>query len=127
MAAGALLYASASVASLVGCALHAFAGGAGLARPFYRKAAATGVRTQSFRYCWHFVTLSLAALAAGFAFMATSTDAAPLGVFLTASAAGYSALSVAIAQLERAPALKSPPTLIGAVIAAFGSAALLAR
>ncbi|NWG92382.1 MAG: hypothetical protein HXY21_07710 [Parvularculaceae bacterium] len=126
METGVVLYAAASAASLAGCGLHALAGGAMLARPFYRQAAASGVRTQSFRYCWHFVTFSLAMLAAGFAFLATSPDAAPLGIFLTASAAGSSALSIVIARAERALALASPPTLIGAVIAAIGAAALLA-
>lgn len=122
-----LLYAAASAATIASYALHAFYGGAWLARPFYRKAAASGVRTQAFRYCWHFVSMAVLAMGAGFAFLATEPLNAPFGLFLTASAASFSGLSVAVCAIEKAPPLKSPPTVLFALIAAIGGAALLAR
>lgn len=121
-----IFYGAASVAGFFTMSAHAFGGGALLARPFYEAAAVGGVRTQSFRFCWHFVTVSIAGVAAGFAHLATSPGNAPFGVFLTASAALWSALSVAVARIEDASPLKSPPTFLGALVAGFGAAALLA-
>lgn len=120
-----VLYAAASIASIASYALHAFGGGAWIARPFYRKASAHGVRTHAFRYCWHFISAALIAIGAGFAFLAVAPQHWPLGVFLTLNAVLFSALSVAVSRMEGAPALKSPPTTLFALIAALGLAALL--
>ncbi len=122
-----LLYAAASIASVASYALHAFGGGALMARPFYREAGARGVKTHAFRYCWHFVSAAILAMGAGFAFLATEPGNAPFGFFLTASAASFCGLSVAVSAIENAPALKSPPTVLFALIAAIGCAALLAQ
>ncbi|MFZ5617971.1 MAG: hypothetical protein ACOZAA_11715 [Pseudomonadota bacterium] len=127
MSTKALLYTAASLASLGSYALHAFAGGAWIARPFYREASAHGVRTHAFRYCWHFISAALIAIGAGFAFLAAAPQHWPLGVFLTISTAAYCILSIVIARIEKAPALKSPPTLLCALIAAIGAAALFAN
>jgi len=45
-----LLYAAAALASIASYAAHAFAGGALMARPFYRKASAQGINTHAFRF-----------------------------------------------------------------------------
>lgn len=126
MTAQAHFYAAASLASFASCALHAFGGGALMARPFYRKALAQGVSTHAFRYCWHFVTAALIAMGAGFAFLAVEPQHLPLGVHLTLSAVMFSGLSIAVSQIECAPALKSPPTTLCAIIAALGFSAILA-
>jgi hypothetical protein len=118
------LYAAAAVASLASAGLHAFAGGAIMARPFYRKAPVSGISTGPFRYCWHFVTVTLVAMAAGYAVLSQRPDLAPFGVYLTAQAMGVSALSFIVSGIEKAPPLKSPPAILGAIIAAFGLAAL---
>lgn len=125
MSAKALLYAAASLASLASYALHAFGGGASIARPFYRKASAHGVGTHAFRYCWHFISAALIAIGAGFAFLAVAPQHWPLGMFLTLNALVFSTLSIAVSRMEGAPALKSPPTTLFALIAALGLAALL--
>ena len=121
-----ILYAIAALASLVSYALHAFVGGALMARPFYRKASTHQVRTQAFRYCWHFVSVALVAMAAGFAALAVDPRQWFLGAFLTLTAAVGSGLSVLVAGMEKSPPLKSPPTTLFAIIAAFGLGALLA-
>lgn len=119
-----MFYAAAAIAGFTTCALHTFAGGAIMARPFYRKAAEKGVSTQAFRYCWHFVTVTLFATAIGFAFLAYRPDHAPFGVYLTANAFGFSALSFLVSNIEGAPPFKSPPAILGAIIGALGLAAL---
>lgn len=126
MSAQPLLYAAASAVSLASYALHAFGGGALMARPFYQKASAGGVPTQAFRYCWHFLSAALIAMSAGYAFLVAFPQQWALGAFLTASAACFSALSIIIARIERSPALRSPPTTLFALIAVFGATAITA-
>lgn len=121
-----MFYAAAAVAGFTTCALHAFAGGALMARPFYAKAAAHGIRTQAFRFCWHFISATLIAIGAGYAFLALEPQHWPLGVFLTASAAAYCALSIGVSIIEKSAPLKSPPTILCAIIASLGFAALAA-
>lgn len=121
-----ILYAAASLASLGACALHAFGGGAIMARPFYARAVAAGVSTHAFRFCWHFVTLVLFAMAVGFAFLIRQPDIQPFAIFLTAMALGVSALSFLVSKIESAPPLKSPPAILGAIIGALGFAAIIA-
>jgi hypothetical protein len=120
-----LLYAAAAFACVVSYAAHAFGGGALMARPFYRKAAAHNVSTHAFRYCWHFVSVALVAMAAGFASLAVDPRQWFLGAFLTLTAAVGSGLSVLVAGMEKSPPLKSPPTTLFAIIAALGCAALI--
>lgn len=120
-----ILYAAAAFASFVSYALHAFAGGALMARPFYRKASAQGINTQAFRYCWHFVSVALIAMAAGFAALAVDPGQWLLGAFLTLTAASGSGVSVFVAGIEQSPPLKSPPTILFAIVAALGCAALI--
>lgn len=75
-------------------------------------------------HCWHFVTVTLVAMAAGYAVLSHRPDLAPFGAYLTAQAIGISALSFIDSGIEKAPPLKSPPAILGAIIAAFGLAAL---
>ena len=119
-------YSSAAVASIASYALHAFAGGALMARPFYAKAAASGVRTQAFRFCWHFVSVALIALGAGFCFLVFRPDQWALGAMLTGMAAAFGVLSVAVSMIEKSNPLKSPPTTLCAIITALGAAGLAA-
>ncbi len=119
-----IFYAAATIAGFATCALHAFAGGAIMARPFYQQAAAGGISTHAFRYCWHFVTLALFATGAGFAFLTLQPQHAFFGVYLTANAFGFSALSFLVSNIEGAPPFKSPPAILGAIIGALGLAAL---
>lgn len=126
MYAQSMLFAAAAFASLASAALHAFGGGAVMARPFYRAATARGVATHAFRYCWHFVTLMLSATAGGYAFLAFRPDAVAFGAYLTVTAIGLSALGFIVSRIERAPPSKSPPAILGAIIGALGLAALLA-
>jgi len=121
-----ILYAAAALAGFATCALHAFAGGAIMARPFYGQAAEKGVSTHAFRYCWHFVTLALFATAIGFAFLAAQPQYAFFGIYLTANVLGFSALSFLVSKIEGAPLFKSPPAILGAIIGALGCAALAA-
>lgn len=118
------LYAAAAFASIASYALHAFGGGALMARPFYAKAAAADIRSQAFRFCWHFVSATLIAIGAGYAFLAFEPQHWPLGVFLTGSAAAYCALSIGVSLIEKSSPLKSPPTTLCAIIAALGAAGL---
>ncbi len=122
-----ILYAAAALACVVSYALHAFGGGALMARPFYRKASAHGINTQAFRYCWHFVSVALVTMAAGFAVLAVDPRQWFLGAFLTMTAVAGSGLSVVVAGMEKSLPLKSPPTTLFAIIAALGSAALFAN
>lgn len=126
MTAQSMLFAAAAFAGLASAALHAFGGGAMMARPFYRQAKAGGVATHAFRYCWHFVTLALFATAAGLAFLAVRPQHTFFGVYLTANAFGFSALSFLVSKIEGAPPLKSPPAILGAIIGVLGLAALAA-
>jgi len=121
-----LLYAAAALACVASYAAHAFAGGAMMARPFYRKASAQGINPHAFRYCWHFVSVALIAMAAGFAALAVDPAQWMLGAFLTLTAAAGSGLSVVVASMQKSPPLKSPPTTLFAIIAALGCAAMIA-
>jgi hypothetical protein len=122
-----MFYIAASIAALSSSGLHAFAGGAAMARPFYRQANASGINTHGFRYCWHFVTLVLTATSIGYAFLAVRPQFGFFGVYLTLTAFGISILSFAVSRIEGAAPLKSPPAILGAIIAILGCAALVAR
>ena len=72
-------------------------------------------------YCWHMVTILLAAMCAMFFYAAVALDARPLGIRLTVLAATFSLLCVAVALKGRVPPLRFPATSLFAAAALAGA------
>ncbi len=123
----AIFNAIASGVCAIGYALHAFGGGALMARPFYAKAPAAGIPAGAFRYCWHFVSVTLVAMSAGYLALVWHPGQSAPGILWTAMALSLCALAVIVSMIGKSSPLKSPPALIFAIVAAAGIAALAAR
>lgn len=121
-----LFYAAASAAALLSFAAHTFVGGRIIAARVLAGPAMAGRARLSFRYCWHFVTVELALVAAGYAFLFSAPANAALASFLAANAAMVSLVAIVLARGEGVSPLTMPPTTLGALIAVLGAAGLLA-
>jgi hypothetical protein len=110
---------AAAALSLVTAAIHVFAGGPSVARPLLAAADLDPIAKYTNYYCWHMVTIVLAALPIGFAWAALGGPR-ELAIFTTALAAAFTAWSLALVLWKQQRALDLPQWLLFAPITLAG-------
>lgn len=91
---------TAAVLSAIVCAIHTFAGGRTIAAPLL-KAELHPVPKYVTYYCWHIVTIVLAAIAVMFALAGLREDSLDLGWVATALVAAFCVLGLAVPPLKK--------------------------
>lgn len=102
--------------------VHTFAGGRLVARPLLADQGLPAAAKWLAYYCWHLVTLMLAALTLAFAAMAGRIIAFEVALPLSIFCLCCSALSVAVALKGRIDPLRFPSTSLFAVLGLLGLA-----
>lgn len=108
------------------CVAHIVAGGRFYVRPLL---AATGLHPVPrfvHYYCWHLVTMVLAAMAVGFGRAAIDPGAADVALLLTVLSSSFSAWSLALVLWKRQRLLQMPQWALFAPVAIFGILGLTA-
>ena len=113
------LLASAFAAFVAG--LHVVLGGRETARPLLATDSLADIAKFTSYYCWHLVSIVLAALAAGFAWAAFHPQEMGLAYGLTALAAMFALLSIAMVARFRLSPWLLPQWLLFAGLAALGA------
>lgn len=109
-------FALAAAVALVGLGIHLFVGGPRVIKPFLESKAPPLAKALIF-YCWHGVTLTVAAMVAVFAWAAQSFLAHSAAAAFGFLAAGLALLSLWIAGRARVSLLKFTPMYLFAAIA----------
>ena len=112
-------FALAAAASLFTAAVHVFLGGPGVAKPLLEAEMPSVAKFTNY-YCWHIVSITLIAMAVGFAVAATQDGAALTGLSWTLIAAAFAIWSLALAVWKRMSLFALPQWLLFAPIAALG-------
>lgn len=100
------LMAAAATAALT-TAVHFFLGGAAVARPLLQ-AEFDGVAKYTNYFCWHIVTIVLAAMAGGYAYAALVPAGLDVAILVTALAASYVVWNLVMIAQHRLAARKHP-------------------
>ena len=119
-----LLAAAASAAATA--LLHVFAGGPSAARPLLEAKDIARTPQLTNYYCWHMVSIMLAAMSACFVLAAREPSAWELAALATALAAAFAVWSLLLAFWKRHSAWELPQWSLFLIIAAFGIAGLAA-
>lgn len=104
--------------------IHIFAGGPSVARPLLAAADIDEVAKMTNYYCWHLVTITLAAMTVAFAYAALTPGEVALATMWTIIAAAFAAWSVALVVWKRQKALDLPQWTLFVVIAGLGAMGL---
>lgn len=104
--------------------IHAILGGREIAAPLLAAERLHAVPKFTLYYCWHLVTIVLAALALAFALVATDRGSRDLALFATAGATLFGLWSLAMIGLFRLRIAHFPQWALFAAIAASGAAGL---
>lgn len=104
--------------------IHIFAGGPAVARPLLRAADIDDVAKLTNYYCWHLVTITLAAMTVAFVYAGLAPDEMALATMWTIIAAAFALWSVALVIWKRQRALDLPQWTLFAVIAGLGALGL---
>lgn len=115
----------AALASLVGCLAHVLVGGYFVMRPLLASPDVPRTARFTLHFVWHMVTLTLIAMAAGFAYAAYEPDAGLLATMMTMLAAAFAFLNVGIIATRKLSPLYMPQWLIFAAIATLGFVGLM--
>ena len=115
---------SAAVASAITFVVHTFVGGRVVARLLLDDRSLPKAAKWLSYYCWHIVTVLLAAMAASFGWAAWSGQARELAIGVTGLAALLSGLSVGVALKGNINPLRFPSTSLLALTACLGASAL---
>jgi hypothetical protein len=114
---------AAAVASAATCGVHTFVGGRFIAAPLLAAADLRTTPKVTAYFCWHMVTIVLAAMAAGFAWAALDARAAALAWLFTVLAVAFAILNLGLALAWRLhPLRRVPQWMFFAVIASLGLA-----
>jgi hypothetical protein len=117
---------AAAVVSAATCGVHAFLGGRVVAGPLLAASDLRTVPKVTAYYCWHMVTIVLAAMALGFGWAATNPRGATLVWFLAGLAAAFALLNLGLAFAWRLhPLRRLPQWMFFVVIAGLGVAGAL--
>lgn len=100
---------------------HLILGGREIARPLLAAEGLRGVPKYTLYYCWHLVSLTLAAMALAFLLAALSEAHRPLGTFATAGAALFCLLCLGINWRFTRPALGHPQWAMFLPVALIGA------
>jgi hypothetical protein len=101
--------------------VHTFAGQIYVVRPLLAVDNLSRASRWLAFYCWHMVTILLAAMSAMYFYASVALEARPLGVMFTVLAAAFSLLCVAVALKGRVPPLRFPATSLFAAVAIAGA------
>lgn len=104
--------------------IHAILGGREIAAPLLAAERLHAVPKYTLYYCWHLVTIVLAALALAFALVATDQGSRDLALFATLGAALFGLWSLAMIGLFGLRIAYFPQWALFAAIAASGAAGL---
>lgn len=114
----------AALAALCTCGVHLFIGGTVAVGPLFQGKPLPAASKWLNYLCWHIASITLAALALGYEWIALTGTGQELAWFLTLLAASLSALSTAVAVKGRFSPLRLPSTYLLALIASLGALAL---
>ena len=109
---------AAAVVSAATCGVHTFVGGRVIAGPLLAAGDLRTVPKVTAYYCWHMVTIVLAAMAMGFGWAATNPRGATLACFLAGLAAAFALLNLGLAVAWRLHPLRGLPQWIFFVLIA---------
>lgn len=118
-------FASAAALSAVTCAIHIIPGGREIARPLLASGDLAQVPKYTSYYCWHMVTITLAALAAAFGWAAADPRAGEAAIVATALSLAFAVWSLALIARFKLPPLQYPQWALFLPIAALGLAGSL--
>lgn len=105
--------------------IHVFAGGPSIARPLLSATDIDEVARLTNYYCWHLVSITLAAMTFGFTYPAFTSGEAALAAMWTVIAAAFALWSVALVIWKRQRALDLPQWTLFAAIAGLGAVGLV--
>ncbi|MEM8684832.1 MAG: hypothetical protein AAGF72_15470 [Pseudomonadota bacterium] len=112
------LLAAASVSGLT-CLVHVFAGGSSAARPLLRSELDDEAKYTNY-YCWHMVSIVIAAMACGFAYAAINASARDVAIVMTGLALAFTLWSLGLIAWQRQPFLRLPQWVLFAPIGLLG-------
>lgn len=104
---------------------HVFAGGREIARPLREAGTVPAVQRAVALMCWHFTSVAIVAIAAGFAWTALTQEALAAGAATLASAA-FAVVGLVMARRLSVPLSAAPQGLVFLPGAVLGALALLA-
>ena len=113
-------FALAAVLSAGVCVAHVIAGGRFYVRPLLAAPDLHPVPKYVHYYCWHLVTMMLAAMAIGFGLAAVDPGARDLAVLMTVLASGFSVWSLGLVLWKRQKPLQMPQWALFTPVAIFG-------
>jgi hypothetical protein len=116
-----LFWAAAATAFTTFC-VHTFIGGIYVARPLLADEGLPRASKWLAYYCWHLVTLMLAAVTLVYAALAVPVIASDIALSLSLFCLCCSALSIAVAIKGRIPPLRFPSTSLFAALGLIGLA-----
>ena len=120
-------FAAAAVLSFLTLCVHLFLGGRDVARPVLAARELDPVAKYTSYYCWHLVSMVLAAMTAAYAWAAFVPHAREAAVLVTALAAGFAVWSAALAVWKRQRFTVLPQWILFAPIAILGVVGLVAE
>jgi len=105
--------------------IHIFAGGPSVARPLLAAADIDQVAKLTNYYCWHLVSITLAAMTVAFTYAAMAPGEIALATMWTIIAASFAAWSVALVVWKQQKAFDLPQWTLFVVIAGLGAMGLI--
>lgn len=116
----------AGIAALATFGLHAFVGGRLFAAPLLATQSLPRVVRLTLYYCWHIVTVVIAAMSGGFFVLAVLPEHSALAIALAGLATALSILSLSIIAVHRVRPVRMPQWLFFGIIAGFAVGGLTA-
>lgn len=115
----------AAILSVGVCLAHTLAGGRFYVRPLLAASDLHPVPKYVHYYCWHLVTMLLAAMAVGFGLAAVYPESREMAVLMTVLASLFSLWSLALVLWKRQRPLQMPQWALFAPVSIFGILGLL--
>lgn len=109
----------ACVASATTCLLHVFVGGTSTAKPLLESDLGTVSKYTNY-YCWHLVTITLAAMSIAYLVAALSPDAWELAIAATLLAGLFALWSITLNLIKKTHPLALPQWILFIPITIFG-------
>ena len=106
-----IFLAIAALLSLVTWAIHTFVGGPHAARPLLASKLGPMAKYTNY-YCWHLVTLTLFAMAAGFGYAAVVPEGRDVAILLTILSAGFAVWSLILVGISRRSPVELPQWIL---------------
>ena len=106
------------------CAMHVVMGGREAARPLLASTELDQIAKYTNYYCWHLVTIIIAALAVAFFVAAINPEARDIALFAVITALTFSAWSLGMIARFRLPLLPFGQWILFVAIASVGGAGL---